>query len=344
VRTVVWVAVGVLALNLLLVGALVCIGVTRRVQIARTHRELERLGLLVKWPYAPKNRPIWPRWAAGFAGCVALIITTFTVTAAGPSATTQISAAGSSPHSEPFHAAVGRPKIDMGSERPVTPYPRPASQGAASPLDPTSSSAPPATDAGNDAGAPSAVAAVPASASTIRLDWAPVDQATRYDIERSTDTVAWTPVASTSGAHTAYTDDALASGTTYYYRVVAFVDGQEASRSDAVSATTAVDASTPPMFISATGSATSIELQWSDLEGTLGFLIERSPDGVAWTQIGTAGQGVTSYTDTGLPPATSYSYRIIAETSDGESPPSKVLSASTDAFGPSTSSANDAPS
>src|SRR4029078_3732849 len=103
-----------------------------------------------------------------------------------------------------------------------------------------------------------------------------------YDIERSPDTVALSPVASTSGAHTAYTDDALASGTTYYYRVVAFVDGQAASRSDAVSAGNTVVASTPPIFIAATGSATSIELQWSDLEGTLGFLIERSPDGVTW--------------------------------------------------------------
>jgi hypothetical protein len=342
---VVWVALGVLALNLLLVGALVLIGLIRRVQIARTHRELERLGLLVKWPYAPKNRPIWPRWAAGFAGCVALIITTFMVTAAGPSATTQISAAGSSPQSAPFHAAIGRPKLDAGSERPVTQDPRAASQGVESPQSSTTSPAPPATDPGNDAGAPSAVAAVPASASTIRLDWAPVDQATRYDIERSTDTVAWAPVGTTYGRDTAYTDDTLSSGTTYYYRVVAFVNGQEASRSDAVSATTTVDASTPPVLISATGSATSIQLEWSDLEGTLGFLIQRSPDGLTWTQIGTAGQGVTSYTDTGLAPATSFSYRIVAETSDGDSPPSNVLSAATDALGPSTTSnTNDVPS
>ena len=84
-----------------------------------------------------------------------------------------------------------------------------------------------------------------------------------------------------------YTDVALSSGTTYYYRVVAFVDGQDASMSDIVSATTTVDTSTPPVLISATGSATSIGLEWSDVDGELGYRIERSPDGTSgWIGMG----------------------------------------------------------
>jgi fibronectin type 3 domain-containing protein len=338
-RTIVWVGLGILALNVLLIGVLAFIGLIRRIQIARTQRELERLGFLVRLAYTPETRPIWPRWVEGFAGLVALIITTSVLTAA-PSARTQASTAGSSLQGAPIHATVVPPGTNPGSEYPASLNPT-ASQGVASPQASAASSASLAVDAGSDTGAPSAVAAVPTSATAIRLEWAPVSDAARYDIERSTDSVAWNAVASTGGGQTAYTDVALSSGATYYYRVVAFVDGQDASRSDAVSATTTVETSTTPVFISATGSPTSIELEWSDVDAELGYRIERSADGTTgWTAIGTTGQDVTSFTDTGLASATSYYYRVVAVTSDGESPPSTVRSATTDLEGPSISDAN----
>jgi len=150
--------------------------------------------------------------------------------------------------------------------------------------------------------------------------------------------VAWNAIASTGGGQTQYTDVALSPGTTYYYRVVAFVDGQDVSSSDVASATTTVDTSTAPVFTSATGSATSIELEWSDVDGELGYRIERSPDGTSgWTGIGTTGQDLTFFTDTGLASAATYYYRVVAVTSDGESPPSTVLSATTDPDVPPTS-------
>lgn len=341
-RSIVWVGIGILALNVLLIGVLGFIGLIRRFQIARTRRELEHLGLLARLPYAPETPPIWPRWVAGFAGLIALIITTSVITSA-PSARTLASAAGSSLQSASTHATAVQPGASPG-EHPASQDQTP-SQGVASPHASVTSSASPAADTGSDAGASSAVSAVPTSATAIRLEWAPVSDASRYDIERSTDSVAWNAVASTDGGQTAYTDVALSSGTTYYYRVVAFVDGQDASRSDTVSATTAVDTSTPPVFVSATGSATSIELEWNDVDGELGYRIERSPDGTTgWIGIGTTGQDVTSYTDTGLAFATSYYYRVVAVTSDGESPPSTVLSATTDPDGPSTSTASGAAS
>jgi fibronectin type 3 domain-containing protein len=185
------------------------------------------------------------------------------------------------------------------------------------------------------------VTALPTSATAIQLDWATVSGAAQYDVERSTDTVTWNTVASTSGEQTRYTDMALSSGTTYYYRVAAHVDGQDVSRSDVVSATTTVDTPTAPVLLAATSSATSLDLQWSDVDGELGYRIERSPDGASeWTAIGTTGQGLTSYSDTGLASATTYYYRVIAVTSNGESPPSAVLPATTDPGGPTTSEPN----
>jgi titin len=125
---------------------------------------------------------------------------------------------------------------------------------------------------------------------------------------------------------------------------VAFVDGQDASTSDVVSATTTVDTSTAPVLTPPTVSPTSIELEWSDVDGDLGYRIERSPDGTSgWTGIGTTGQDRTMYTDTGLASATTYYYRVVALTSDGESPPSSVLSATTDPDGSSTSVPNPDP-
>ena len=338
VRVIVWVGIGILAVIVLLIGVLAFIGLIRRLQIARTRRELERMGYVVSVPYAPETRPIWPRLVAGFAALFALIVTTSVLTAT-PSVRTDASSAGSSFQDEPSHATVVPPGTNPGSEHPASQHPT-TSQGVASPQASAASSASPAADAGSDAGAPSAVTALPTSATAIRLEWAPVSDAAGYDIERSTDTVAWNAVASTDGGRTQYTDVGLSSGTTYYYRVVAFVEGQDASTSDVVSATTTVDTSTAPVLISATGSATSIDLEWSDVDGELGYRIERSPDGTSgWTGIGTTGQGVTSYTDAGLASATTYYYRVVAVTSDGESPPSTVQSATTDPDVPSTSEA-----
>jgi titin len=185
------------------------------------------------------------------------------------------------------------------------------------------------------------VSALPTSATAIQLEWASVDGAAGYDVERSTDSVAWS-VVSEGTQQTRYTDLKLKSGTTYFYRVAAYVDGDDVVRSDVVSATTIGDTSTVPVLLSATGSATSVDLAWSDVDGELGYWIQRSPDGTnGWSTIGTQGIGVTSYTDTGLAIATTYFYRVIAMRPDGgSSDPSNALPATTGPAGPPTSEPN----
>jgi len=327
---------------------LVFAGLIRRFQIARTERELQRMGFVGDAPYEPEARRLWPLVEAGVVGVIALIVATLVLP--GPPAGRMLASTDSSSFSSsPTHTSAAPSDTHPGSER--TPSEGPATtQGGGSPPASSATSVPAAAHGGSDAGAPSAVTALPTSSKVIQLRWAPVSGAVSYHVERSTDTVDWKTVFSTGGEQTQYTDSALSSGTTYYYRVAALVDGADVARSDVVSATTTVETPGAPVLLSATPSATSVDLAWSDVDGELGYRIERSPDGTSsWTGIGSTGQGVTSFTDTGLASTTSYYYRVVALTSDGGSSlPSGVLSATTgpdgsSSGGPSTSGSNAAP-
>jgi Fibronectin type III domain len=341
VRVIVWALLVVLALIILPIAVLVVAGLIRRFQIARTRRELQRMGFVVSLPYERETSPTWPRVGIALAGLVAFGIAT-ALLPGGPWSRTLASTAGSSPPPAPTHASVVPPDTNPGSEHPPSEEPT-AHGGGSPPASPTSSA--PSSEPGSDAGAPSTVTALPTSSTAIQLRWAPVTGAARYDVERSSDTVSWKPVGHTNGTQNRYTDAKLNSGTTYYYRVAALVGGDDVFRSDVVSATTHVETPTAPVLISATGSSTSVELAWSDVNGELWYEIQRSPDGTSgWAQIGTTGEGVTSYIDTGLESATTYYYRVVAATSDTESSPSTMLPATTDPAGPPTSEPNTASS
>jgi hypothetical protein len=86
-----------------------------------------------------------------------------------------------------------------------------------------------------------------------------------------------------------------------------------------------------PAGLAATAVTTErIDLAWTDTSSDeAGFRIERSPDGVAWTEIAVAGAGVTAYTDRGLVPGTLYFYRVRAYNRGGTSPYAGPASATT---------------
>ena len=123
---------------------------------------------------------------------------------------------------------------------------------------------------------------------------------------------------------TGFTDSALSAATTYFYRVIAIRDGVDSVPSAVASATTILDPPATPSSLSAQAQSSSeIALTWSDVATETGYRIERSDDGgTGWATVGTAGQDVTSFTDTGLTPGTGYAYRVIAINAGGESVPS----------------------
>jgi chitodextrinase len=152
---------------------------------------------------------------------------------------------------------------------------------------------------------PSSLHGAAASTSRIDLTWsASTDNAgvTGYRVYRNGSAVGTTAAAS-------YSDTGLSEATSYSYRVAAYDDeGNESSQCSAVAVYTA-DATAPsiPSNLQGTAASTSqINLTWTASSDNLvvtGYRVYRNGSLVA-SPTG------TSYSDTGLSEATSYSYRV----------------------------------
>jgi titin len=98
-----------------------------------------------------------------------------------------------------------------------------------------------------------------------------------------------------------------------------------------------------PANLTATAvSYSQINLAWTDSDNEAGYKIERcAGEGCSdFAQIATVGANVTSYSNTGLPPSTSYTYRVLATNAVGDSPYSNEASAVTQALPPAPSAPN----
>jgi hypothetical protein len=86
-----------------------------------------------------------------------------------------------------------------------------------------------------------------------------------------------------------------------------------------------------PASLTATAvSADSVRLAWSDsASDESGFRVERSENGVEFTEIATLAAGASAFTDSGLSPRTSYWYRVDAFNGVGHSEFSPVASVTT---------------
>ncbi|MDD2660306.1 MAG: Ig-like domain-containing protein [Methylococcales bacterium] len=79
-------------------------------------------------------------------------------------------------------------------------------------------------------------------------------------------------------------------------------------------------------------SSSQITLTWSDNSSNeTGFSLERSADGINWSQFAMVGSNVVNYTDTGLAASTTYNYRVSAYNSAGNSSYSNIGTATTGA-------------
>jgi fibronectin type III domain protein len=332
VRGAVWAVLGILALNVLLVGVLLVAVAVQRFRSTRAQRRLEVRWRIPKLPSAAATRHRGRRFAYAalgvavlwaFAGLVGLGPTHAVTSAVSTMVHGSDTSDGFQSRSiEPVgdgsaHQHDRRTAAGSGVSDPNSPAPDTVRAAGGSP-------------SGGDLGAPSTVAAVSASPSSIRLKWTDVPAASGYQIFRSTGTEIWLAVATTNPGTTTYVDDGLSSATTYFYRVVAVTDTGTAPPSDVVSATTSAPPLVATTLTCSSTTSDAIDLAWTDVDGETGYRIERSTDGVSdWTTIATTGQDVTAYTDAGLAAGTTYSFRVFVENEAGESPASNVASATT---------------
>src|SRR5207302_1902850 len=185
---------------------------------------------------------------------------------------------------------------------------------------------------------PSSLTATAATSSEIDLAWSESStNVTQFKIERSTDDVNFTQITTDRDGVTNDKDIGLTASTTYYCRLRASNAAGDSGYSNVASDLTSVPAA-PGNLTAAAVSTSEIDLAWSETSTNVAqFKIERSTDGVNFTQITTVAAGVITYKNTRLTANTTYYYRVRANNSAGDSAYSNVASDSTRRLGePST--------
>ena len=180
----------------------------------------------------------------------------------------------------------------------------------------------------------------------IVLSWtAPADTGssgvTGYQVEISIDGgTTFSRIVKTDSAATAYRDGGLAVGTTRHYRVSAVTAVGTGGPSNVASATTVARPPDAPGALEAEAHGDRVDLDWEapDNDGgsaVTGYRIEYSADGGDWEDLDeNTGSTHTRYRHRGADPGTAYRYRVRAINAAGESRPSNVARAATDAVAP----------
>jgi len=182
--------------------------------------------------------------------------------------------------------------------------------------------------------APSNLIAASPSSTQITLAWTDnSSNETAFRVERALAAGGpWVYIGAT--ALTGYGDSGLLASTLYYYRVAAYNSYGTSAYSNTTWATTQAAASSlisaPTSLTASVVSSSQINLTWADNSSNeTGFKIERSTSAVPWAQIATVGTNVRSYSSTGLSGSTTYSYRVRAYGTAGDSAYSNTASAAT---------------
>ena len=174
--------------------------------------------------------------------------------------------------------------------------------------------------------------AAPSDGTNVNLQWNAVPGATSYQIERSSDGVTYTTVAS-GLAGTSFTDTPGGNVSGLYYEILAF-NGQTDSAAPSpiqvtLAATQAYNGLSAPTGLAASLAATGtgVSLSWNNVASGSGYFVWRATSGAAWTQIATiTSAGTTTYSDSGLAGGQLYYYRVSTRDSGGgQSTPSAVM-------------------
>jgi hypothetical protein len=179
--------------------------------------------------------------------------------------------------------------------------------------------------------APTGLSATPVSGSEIDLRWTDnSNNESAFLIERSTDNLSFSQIASLPAGSTFYASQGLGVDQTYFYRVRAQSVLGPSQYSNTASATT-LEPPVAPSGLNATAvSISQINLSWTDNStNEAGFYLERAIDGKPFARVATLAANVTSYADTKLVKGTKYNYRVQSFLSGASSTYSNIASATT---------------
>ncbi|WP_430540056.1 fibronectin type III domain-containing protein [Neobacillus drentensis] len=155
------------------------------------------------------------------------------------------------------------------------------------------------------------VKAVSDSYNSVKLSWNAVGDASGYEIYRSTSSSGpFTKMATTIS--TMYTNTSLNTGTTYYYKVLAYKAGIPTASSDFSSMVSAKPIPVPPTSVTAASSSfNSLRINWGAVSGASGYEIYRATSSTGtYSLVGTTTS--TSFVNGGLATNYSYYYKIRA--------------------------------
>jgi titin len=193
--------------------------------------------------------------------------------------------------------------------------------------------------------APQNLIANAVSSTEIDLSWQPPlnnggSPITGYTIQRSNDGITFSTIATVGPTPTSYSNTGLQPNTTYIYQVIATnaVGSSPASLSAQASTNSLVP--DPPVNLLANAvSSTEIDLSWQPPLNNggspiTGYTIYRSTSAsgpfTALINVGIT----TTFADTGLNPASTYYYQVVAHNKAGPSKPSNTVSATTNGLPP----------
>lgn len=157
------------------------------------------------------------------------------------------------------------------------------------------------------------------TASQVVLDWRDKSGDSGYRIERSSDNVTFTQIATVGTNVPSYTATGLTVGTQYWFRITPM-----SPYGDSVPTTLAGSTRLPAVgglaFTAKTSSA--IDIRWTAIAGATGYRIERATDGSTFTTLANVASTSVTYSDTSVVPLGEYYYRVIATnaTTEGTNP------------------------
>ena len=194
---------------------------------------------------------------------------------------------------------------------------------------------------------PTNLTATAISGGKIHLTWENLSTLrTGFAIEQSIDGLAWNPVNNLRANATEF--DAYGPfqpSTQFYFRVKTVNDlAGTTSQYSAISSVLTPAYPNQPGSLSAIAlGPTEIKLTWQVVANAQGYKIQRATSGQnEWTTIYAGQNGTLAFTDSALSEFSTYSYRLIASNSSGESAPSPIATAQTLLWSPGslTASAN----